>query len=76
MEEVSEADINKEQAKVEKIVEELEFKKMLSGEEDQLSAALQINPGAGWYREPGLGRNADAHVHHVGRKRTATPSSR
>ena len=47
MEEVSEADINKEQAKVEKIVEELEFKKMLSGEEDQLSAALQINPGAG-----------------------------
>ena len=47
MEEVSEADINKEQAKVEKIVEELEFKKMLSGEEDPLSAALQINPGAG-----------------------------
>ncbi len=28
-------------------VEDLEFKKMLSGEEDQLSAMLQINPGAG-----------------------------
>ena len=28
-------------------VEELEFKKMLSGEEDQLSAMLQITPGAG-----------------------------
>lgn len=30
-----------------KEVEELEFKKMLSGEEDQLSAMLQITPGAG-----------------------------
>ena len=28
-------------------MEELEFKKMLSGEEDQLSAMLEINPGAG-----------------------------
>jgi peptide chain release factor 2 len=30
-----------------KAVEELEFKKMLSGEEDQLSAVIEINPGAG-----------------------------
>lgn len=30
-----------------KLVEELEMKKMLSGEEDQLSAMLQITPGAG-----------------------------
>lgn len=30
-----------------KEVEELEFKKMLSGDEDQLSAMLQITPGAG-----------------------------
>ena len=30
-----------------KEVEELEFKKMLSGEEDQLSAMMEINPGAG-----------------------------
>lgn len=28
-------------------MEELEFKKMLSGEEDQLNAILEINPGAG-----------------------------
>ncbi|WKN43982.1 peptide chain release factor 2 [Tunicatimonas pelagia] len=47
MDEVSEADITKEQQKAEKIIEDLEFKKMLSGEEDQLSAVLQINPGAG-----------------------------
>lgn len=30
-----------------KILEELEFKKMLSGEEDQLNAMIEINPGAG-----------------------------
>lgn len=30
-----------------KSIEELEFKKMLSGEEDQLSAMMEINPGAG-----------------------------
>nr|WKN36782.1 peptide chain release factor 2 [Tunicatimonas sp. TK19036] len=47
MDEVSEADINRERQKAEKIIDELEFKKMLSGEEDQLSAVLQINPGAG-----------------------------
>ena len=44
---MSEADIQKEFLKAEKIVEGLEFKKMLSGEEDQLSAAIEINPGAG-----------------------------
>jgi len=33
--------------KVKTVVEELEFKKMLSGEEDQLSAMIDINPGAG-----------------------------
>ncbi|WKN30789.1 peptide chain release factor 2 [Porifericola rhodea] len=47
MDEVSEGDINKEYNKALKIVEDLEFKKMLSGEEDQLSAILEINPGAG-----------------------------
>ena len=45
--EVSEMDIQREFEKTGKIVEQLEFKKMLSGEEDQLSAALEINPGAG-----------------------------
>ena len=44
---VEEADMNKEHEKVLKILEEVEFKKMLSGEEDQLSAMLDINPGAG-----------------------------
>ncbi len=34
-------------AKVSKAVEDLEFKKMLSAEEDQLNAILEINPGAG-----------------------------
>ncbi len=47
MEEVSEADIKKEYDKAVRVIEDLEFKKMLSGEEDQLSAALEINSGAG-----------------------------
>lgn len=47
MEEVSEEDLEKEYKKTTKIVEDLEFRKMLSGEEDQLSAMLEINPGAG-----------------------------
>ncbi len=47
MDEVSEADIEQERQKAEKVIEDLEFRKMLSGEEDQLSAVLQINPGAG-----------------------------
>ena len=45
--EVSDEDMDKEYAKVEKAVEDLEFKKMLSSEEDQLGAILEINPGAG-----------------------------
>ncbi len=45
--EVEEAEINTEFDKVVKILEELEFKKMLSNEEDQLNAILEINPGAG-----------------------------
>lgn len=44
---VSEQDMDLEFAKTEKHVEELEFKKMLSNEEDQLSAIIEINPGAG-----------------------------
>jgi peptide chain release factor 2 len=44
---VKEDEIQKEYAKVLKAVEELEFKKMLSNEEDQLSAIIEINPGAG-----------------------------
>lgn len=40
-------EIQKEYDKVKKVVDELEFKKMLSNEEDQLSAIIEINPGAG-----------------------------
>lgn len=44
---MSEAEVDTEWHKLVGEVEELEFKKMLSGEEDQLSAMLEINPGAG-----------------------------
>jgi peptide chain release factor 2 len=44
---VDEAELEKEYKKVFKAVEELEFKKMLSKDEDQLSAMVEINPGAG-----------------------------
>ncbi|UII33011.1 peptide chain release factor 2 [Fulvivirga ulvae] len=45
--EVAEEEMNSEYEKTLKAVEDLEFKKMLSGEEDQLGAMLEINPGAG-----------------------------
>lgn len=44
---VSEEDIQQEYNKAETAIEQLEFKRMLSNEEDQLSAVLEINPGAG-----------------------------
>jgi peptide chain release factor 2 len=45
--EAEEAEVNKEFDKAMKILEELEFRKMLRNEEDQLNAILEINPGAG-----------------------------
>ncbi|MFO7825243.1 MAG: peptide chain release factor 2 [Cyclobacterium sp.] len=45
--EVSEEEIKTEYQKNLQKVEDLELKKMLSGEEDQLNAMLEINPGAG-----------------------------
>ncbi|MCC2547004.1 peptide chain release factor 2 [Hymenobacter sp. BT175] len=45
--EVPEAEIQREYDKALKAVEQLEFKRMLSDEEDQLSAIIDINPGAG-----------------------------
>lgn len=45
--EASEEEVQLEYDKSIKLVEELELKKMLSEEEDQLSAMLQITPGAG-----------------------------
>lgn len=44
---MEEAEIEKEYTKVKAAVDDLEFRKMLSGEEDQLSAIIEINPGAG-----------------------------
>lgn len=44
---VGEEELETEYKKTFDMVEELEFKKMLSLEEDQLSAMIEINPGAG-----------------------------
>lgn len=41
------ADVEKEFQNASVILEALEFKKMLSGDEDQLNAMIEINPGAG-----------------------------
>ena len=45
--EVDEKEIEQEYHSLQKKIEDLEFKRMLSNEEDQLSAMLEINPGAG-----------------------------
>jgi peptide chain release factor 2 len=45
--EAGEEELDREFKKALLVVEELEFKKMLSQEEDQLSAVVEINPGAG-----------------------------
>jgi peptide chain release factor 2 len=47
MGEVTETEIAEERKKTETVIEELELKKMLSAEEDQFSAILEINSGAG-----------------------------
>lgn len=44
---VSEEELEAEYQKAAQAVEDLEFKKMLGREEDQLSAMIEINPGAG-----------------------------
>ncbi|WP_456458518.1 peptide chain release factor 2 [Reichenbachiella sp.] len=45
--EVEMTEIDAEYKKFMGVLEELEFKRMLSGEEDQLGAVMEINPGAG-----------------------------
>jgi len=45
--EATEEELDKQYSKAVKLIEDLEFLKMLSGEEDKLNAILQINPGAG-----------------------------
>ena len=47
MDEVTEEEIKAEGKKTQSIIEELELKKMLSNEEDQFSAIVEINSGAG-----------------------------
>ena len=47
MDEADEQEVETEYLKAITILEEIEFKKMLSGEEDQLNAMIEINPGAG-----------------------------
>jgi peptide chain release factor 2 len=44
---VTDDELDREHTATSKAIEELEFKKMLSKEEDQLGAVLEINPGAG-----------------------------
>lgn len=45
--EATEEDVDNQFNQALKLIENLEFMRMLSGEEDRLSAILQINPGAG-----------------------------
>jgi peptide chain release factor 2 len=45
--EATEQELQREFEAAQKAVEDLEFKRMLSDEEDQLSAIIDINPGAG-----------------------------
>ena len=47
MGEATEEEVQTEYAKALEILEEVEFKKMLSGQEDSLNAMVEINPGAG-----------------------------
>lgn len=47
MEEATEEEVDVQYQETIKLVEDLEFKNMLSGEEDVLGAILKINPGAG-----------------------------
>lgn len=46
-EEASEKEVNEEYEKLTSLLEDLEFRQMLSEEEDRLSAIIEINPGAG-----------------------------
>lgn len=47
MGEMEESEVDKLHEKVLQLIEDLEFRNMLSGEEDQLSAVLQVTAGAG-----------------------------
>ncbi len=73
----SDDELEIEYKKTAQAVEELEFKKMLSHEEDQLSAMIEINPGAGGTESQDWAEMLQPHVHHVGREeRLQSNSSR
>ena len=44
-----------------------ELEALLSGEADANDTYLEVHAGARWHRKPGLGRDAPAHVHALGR---------
>ena len=65
--EVEEAEVNATYQKLLDLLEDIEFRNMLSDEGDALSAVLQITAGAGG-TSCDWARNAYAHVPHVGEK--------
>jgi peptide chain release factor 2 len=65
----SEDEIDQVYLKLSSEVEELELKNMLSGEEDSLSAVLQITAGAGGTESCDWALMLNAHVHYVGTKK-------
>ena len=69
--EVSEEELKKDYLLSKDAVEELELKKMLSAEEDQLNAVLEINPGAGG-TERTIGHPFSCACTSCGEKKMAT----
>ena len=67
-ENIPEEELNFQLKKTIQSLENLEFKNMLSEEEDSMSAIMTINPGAGGNRKSRLGRNDNENVFNVGEK--------
>jgi peptide chain release factor 2 len=65
---VPEEELDAQFKKASDALEELEFKNMLSAEEDPLSAVVQITSGAGGTESNDWADDAAAHVPHVGRE--------
>ena len=60
---------------LEKTVESAEFQKMLGGEHDRANAILDHQRRRGRHRQPGLGRDAAAHVPALVRSAAATSAT-
>ena len=52
--------------KTEEAIKQMEFRRMLGGENDPNNAIVSINAGSGWNRGSGLDRNAAPNVSEVG----------